>query len=235
MEENRFLRVYQEHKKEKELEKQLIKPNYENRFECLRDRPQINQEINRFECLRDNISRQDARINRETSNRETSNRFNCLIDDNYRSDKNLSQRIPEQREITYLPRPEPRESINSQMKRFRDEKKIEIKPILSTQSEYHFPELCRSQPEKPIILPEQKQKKKEMIVNTVIIPNNKKTISVCCFVKGKMILKEVYEDGTKCIEPGTVLVKKSNYSSWASVLKEDKNEIIYYDKEENLK
>ena len=50
MEENRFLRVYKEHKREQEQQEQQreeIKPNYNNRFECLRDKP-IEREINRF-------------------------------------------------------------------------------------------------------------------------------------------------------------------------------------------
>jgi hypothetical protein len=135
------------------------------------------------------------------------------------------------RSITYLPRPEPRESINTQMQRLKASRPPP-KPALTFESEYHFPELIKPQNIPEIKLPEQKQK--EMIVNAVIVPIKKKTLTVYSFEKGKVITKDVYEDGTDVIEPGVVMVKKPNYNSWASVLKEEKNEVVYYDKEENI-
>lgn len=245
MEENRFLRAYHDHKKEKELERESIRPNYDNRFECLKDRAPPREINSRFECLRSNnsINSHDSRLQRDTTNR-----FNCLIDDDYRSISvpsspalssiPTSPSLSSPRSITYLPRPEPKESINEQMRRFRAEKKASEpppKPVMTFESEYHFPELCKSL-KSEVKLPELKlpeQKQKEMIVNTIIVPIKKKTMSVFSFSNGKMITKEVYEDGSDVVEPDLVMVKKANYSSWASVLKkEDKNEIIYYEKEE---
>lgn len=236
MEENRFLRVYQDHKREKERER--VEFRCDSRFECLRNTP-IRREIdNRFECLRENIKD----IPNEKPHRDLNNRFSCLIDDEYRNEPvriapvRIAPVRTESANITYLPRPEPKESINTQMKRLREEKKAmqPSKPAFSFESEYHFPELNNApKQEKPEIkLPESKQK--EMIVTPTILPIKKKTMTVFSFTNGKMLTKEVYEDGTDTIEAGVVLVKKPNYSSWASVLKEEKNEIIYYDKEENL-
>jgi hypothetical protein len=139
------------------------------------------------------------------------------------------------RSATYLSRPEPRESINEQMRRFREEKRASQpppKPALTFESEYHFPELGNPQYKPEIKLPESKQK--EMIVNAVILPIKKKTLTVYSFDKGKVITKDIYEDGTDAIESGVIMIKKPNYTSWASVLKEEKNEIVYYDKEESL-
>lgn len=217
MEENRFLRTYKEHKREQQQQQEGIKPNYNNRFECLRDKP-IEREINRFECLRGNTNinprdSQDIRANYEI------NRFSCLVDTEY---INKTKRFNSERES----KPKIKESINSLMKRYVEEKKIIgslNKPSLTIVSEYHFPELCKlSEP-----------KKKEMIVNTTIVPNNKKTITVMSFKGGKVITKEVYEDGTD-VESDIVMIKKPNYTSWASVLKDNKTETIYYAKVDSI-
>lgn len=237
MEENRFLRVYQEHKREKELQQQQQQQNYRetsNRFDCLRENrcTVVRQDIGRFECLRGNTtySNQDDRVSRE------SNRFSCLAGDDYQS-------YPRQQErITYLPRPEARESVNSQMKRYVEEKRVREAakpppPVFSFESNYHFPELG-STPELPSLskmpkpkpevkLPEPKAPK-EMIVNTIVIPDKRKTMTLMCFKNGKLESKEVYEDGTEIPERGLVVLKKPNYSSWASVIKSESVETTLY-------
>lgn len=232
MEDNRFLRTYQEYKREKQ-EKQESR-NYEttNRFDCLREPPPI-REANRFDCLRESrpireenrfdclrnttpISNQDSRI--------ADNRFSCLRDNDY---INNNQPKIQERVVTYLPRPEPRESINATMKKYIEEKRVKLpqKPVFSIESEYHFPELNSNNviSSKEIKLPESKLQK-EMIVNTKIIPINKQTITCMSFQNGKIITKEVYEDGTDIIPGSNTIVKKSEYSSWASVLKKDTDE-----------
>jgi hypothetical protein len=219
MEDNRFLRAYKEHKKEQEREREAIKPIYNNRFECLREPPlerPIRDTNNRFECLRENIIPQkDCR-------------FNCLLDDGY-------QRQPIREPIRApIRRPEPRESINAKMNQYRNEKKIitPAKPKLSVESEFHFPELVKinentksneNNSQKINSLPESK-----MIVNSIIVPNKTKVSTVVSINNGKVISRDVYEYST---DTNIVMVKKPNYNSWASVLKEERNETVYYNVE----
>jgi hypothetical protein len=230
MDDNRFLRTYQEHRREKEQTRLPVR-DIDSRFECLRDKPIERSIDSRFECLRGNINinpneSQDGRINRDTNNR-----FSCLADDNYRNQPVRS--APSN--VTYLPRPEPKESVNSQMRRLREEKKAQPpkKPAFSYESEFHFPELSKAT-DVPVKAEIKLPEPKAMIVNTVVVPIKKPTMTVFSFTNGKMMTKEVYEDGSEALEPGVVMVKKPNYSSWASVLKKEKNETIYYDKEENI-
>jgi hypothetical protein len=235
MEDNRFLRAYQEHKREKE---QLNYRESNNRFDCLRENrnPPVRQDASRFECLRGDInySNQDVRATRET------NRFSCLASDDYQS----YPRQPER--VTYLPRPEPRESVNDRMRRYQEEKKVKEAakpppaPVFSFESNYHFPELGKApeapslskmpKPKPEIKLPEPKAPK-EMIVNTIVVPDKRKTMTLMCFKNGKLESKEVYEDGTEVPEKGLVVLKKPNYSSWASVIKSDCVETSLYEKE----
>ncbi len=241
MEENRFLRAYQEHKREKE--QGAIKPDYDNRFSCLRESrlPPVKQGAGRFECLRgDNYisfpESQDTRVNGGENNR-----FACLAGDDYQS----RPRQPER--VTYLPRPEPRESVNTQMKRYVEEKKAleppkpPPAPTFSFESNYHFPELGKTQeapslskmpkPKAEVKLPEPKQPK-DMIVTPIVVPVKMKTMTLMCFKNGKLESKEVYEDGTEVPESGLVVLKKPNYTSWASVLKPESKETVIYDIEE---
>ena len=106
------------------------------------------------------------------------------------------------------------------------------------ESEYHFPELGKKteadkkeEPKKEIKLPEPKAPK-EMIVNPVIVPIQKATMTVMSFKNGKLQSREIFEDGTEIPESGIVMIKKPNYSSWASVLKPELKETIYYDMDE---
>jgi hypothetical protein len=228
MEDNRFLRTYQEHKREKEQNKLPVR-DIDNRFECLRDKPIQRSTDNRFECLRGNVNINPNESQDERINQDTNNRFSCLADDTYRNQPVKS--APSN--ITYLPRPEPRESVNSQMRRLREEKKVQQpkRPVFSYESEFHFPELGKSA-DTPVKTEIKLPEPKAMIVNTVVVPINKPTMTVFSFINGKMVTKEIYEDGSDAVESGVVMVKKPNYSSWASVLKKEKNETIYYDKEE---
>jgi hypothetical protein len=227
MEDNRFLRAYQEHKREKEQEQ--YNRNTNNRFDCLRENrgAPVRQDAGRFECLRgDNYisfpDSQDSRVNGRDNNR-----FSCLAGDDY----------PRQQErVSYLPRPQPRESVNTQMKRYVEEKRaVEASkppppPVFSFESNFHFPELGKTpetpslskmpKPKPEIKLPESKAPK-DMIVNTVVIPIKKRTMTLISLSNGKFESKEVFEDGTEIPESGPVIVKKPTYTSWASVIKHD--------------
>jgi hypothetical protein len=245
MEDNRFLRAYQEHKIEKE-QLQNYSRETNTRFDCLIENrsPPIRQDGGRFDCLRENrnqyiredsgrfdclrgdltYSNQDIRVTRE------SNRFSCLTDNDYRSTPRQQERI------TYLPKPEPKESVNAQMRRYVEEKRAKEAtrppppPVFSVESNYHFPELGKTpelsnqskmpKPKPEVKLPEPKAQK-EMIVNTIIIPDKRKTMTLMCFKDGKLESKEVYEDGSEVPETGTVVLKKPIYNSWASVIKSD--------------
>jgi hypothetical protein len=238
MDDNRFTRAYLDHKREKEQASRG-----DNRFSCLRENNQtpIKKDAGRFECLRgeiNSVSHQDVRIN-------PNNRFSCLVDDSYQSYSRPAENI------SYLPRvqyqrPEPRESINERMKKYQEEKKTIAAskppppPVFSFESGYHFPELGKSQeipsnskipkPKIEVKLPEAKHAK-EMIVNTVIIPDKRHTMTVMCFKNGKLETKEVYEDGSNVPEEGPVILKKPVYTSWASVLKPELKEKTYNNNE----
>lgn len=232
MEDNRFTRAYLEHKREKQREQCS---NYDNRFSCLRDSvpSPVKKDAGRFECLRgeiNSVSHQDVRTN-------PNNRFSCLVDESYQS---YSRPVEN---ISYLPRvqyqrSEPRESVNERMKRYQEEKKtVEASkppppPVFSFESGYHFPELGKPQeapsnskmpkPKVEVKLPEPKAPK-EMIVNTVVVPDKRHTMTIMCFRNGKLETKEVYEDGSDVPQEGPVVLKKPTYTSWASVLKPESN------------
>ena len=231
MEENRFLRTYQEHKREKE---QLNYRESNNRFDCLRENrnPPVRQDAGRFECLRGNTSysNQDLR---------ESNRFSCLAGDDYQSYPRHQERVI---------RPEPRESVNTQMKRYVEEKRAKepVKPPtppLTFESNYHFPELGSApevltlskmpKPKPEVKLPEQKPAK-EMIVNKVVVPVKGKVMTLISLKNGKFESKDVYEDGSEVPKDRVVIVKKPTYSSWASVLKPESTESVIFDIEEKI-
>ena len=113
---------------------------------------------------------------------------------------------------------------------------------MTFESDYHFPELGQA-PKMPsksqlpkaaveIKTPELKPQL-EMIVNPIVIPRKKETMTLMSFKAGKIVQREVYEDGTDIPETGIAIVKKRDYSSWASLLKPAKAEIVYYDTEDN--
>jgi hypothetical protein len=229
MEENRFLRAYQEHKREKEQLQNYRESN--NRFDCLRETrvTPIRESAGRFECLRS--SEQDVRVISQENNR-----FNCLVDNSYRSHPVREERI------TYLPRPDVRESINTKMRHLQEEKraiaatKPPPPPVFSFESNYHFPELGKEQEipsnsKMPRLKPEIKipesNLSKEMIVSPIIIRDKRNTMTLMSFSNGKLVTKEVYEDGTEIPEEGKIILKKPTYTSWASVIKKDENEIYY--------
>jgi hypothetical protein len=231
MEDNRFMRVYNEFKKEQEgLKYSRVEPN------------------NRFSCLVEN--------NNNISKKEP-NRFECLVDRNYESyprsgysETTYLPRVSESRPTlnenysrngysgttTYLPRvSEPRESVNERMKRYKEEqaKKPPPPPEFSINSDYHFPELVQKIPvmDKPK-MPEASVKK-EMIVNEVIIKKTQSILTSLCWHNGKLVKKEIYEDGTEVSEDNPrVILKKPVYSSWASAVKSEVNNIVYNNMDE---
>jgi hypothetical protein len=245
LDDNRFKRAYLEHRREKEIERDRIQPNYNNRFACLKDNNVAppRRDAGRFECLRgpSNYSDQDTRvINRE------SNRFSCLAGDSYES-------YPRQEtaRTTYLPRPEPRESVNEQARRYKEEKKALAPPPppppMTFESAYHFPELGKEQeaptnsklpkPKQEVKLPEPKAPI-DMIVNPIVTNVKKEKVLILSYKDGKVIQKEMYIDGTEINEDKPVIIKKPTYTSWASVLKkpEPKPEPelhSYYDQDDN--
>jgi hypothetical protein len=245
MQENRFLKTYQDYKQEN------------NRFACLKDdRPIIQRDAGRFECLRDNYNissenrnnrfnclRDDYNIHSENiSNRNS--RFACLIEDNkYNYNRSRCNTYPLDREYNYetkikepdkLIRPDrlaqPSRHIENNYYRSRgyseDVRVVPVKkPEVSIDSTYHFPELNTTK----IITP-----KKEMIVNNIIIPVKHTEVMTVISMdksnkdnKGKLQIKDVYEDGSSINSPPKVIIKKPEYNSWASVLKP--SEVIYHD------
>lgn len=194
MEENRFLRVYQEYKKEKEEKEQEYKrgkedfnKNYDNRFECLKEsRPDI-KEVNRFECLRDkSIRKHDIRV----INFDDMNKFNCLIDKNTKTD------IKEEK-VHYLPRHSPLET------------------------NIHFPSITSNNSIRT------SNKLKEMIVNPILVKDERRTMTMIAFKDGKVSVRDMYEDGSDVLTTPVTIIKKPVYSSWKSVITKDDSQIHY--------
>jgi hypothetical protein len=51
-------------------------------------------------------------------------------------------------------------------------------------------------------------------------------MTMMCFKDGKVVSKEVYEDGTDLPDDNVpVIIKRPKYTSWASVLKKDEEDI----------
>jgi len=212
-EDNRFKRVYLEYKKEKELERNIIKPQYDNnnRFSCLKDNyvpVPVNQALNergRFDLKDTNYS-----------SYPTNQIYNSVQNTRFISERPALQ-------THYLPRQAPPRATAIVLPR--------PPPPLTFQSNYHFPELGKKQevPSKlkqEVKLPESKPVK-EMITNQVILPINKEKIVVLSWNKGTLTQKVIYEDGTDILESNNITVKRPAYTSWASVLNplESKNNV----------
>jgi hypothetical protein len=140
---------------------------------------------------------------------------------------------PPKESVTYLPKPEPPTLIEPTEAKPKAEpwrrsgqhkKKEEVVGDIN----YHFPVLGCSRGELPkseIKLPESRAPA-EMIVKPIVIPTNKKVMTMMCFRDGKVVSKEVYEDGTDLPDDNLpVIIKRPKYTSWASVLRKDKEDI----------
>jgi hypothetical protein len=239
-EDNRFLRVYREHKD------QEGRVNTDNRFECLRDT--YSTQDSRFDCLKDNTVKY---------NNDITNKFSCLVDDNYINNRyspreayspRLAPYSPRQepysprsapyspRQEPYSPRQEPyspKESVNTIARRISEERRLTQKPKLSFDSNYHFPELSpistksRGLSIDDFKLPDAIEVKKEMITNTYITPVIQETVTKMFLGNGKAICREVAIDGSEIVNK--VVVKKNTYNSWASVIKSEADKVITYE------
>lgn len=234
MTENRFERAYQEYKREREQ----ISTRVSSRFDCLRSEPlrppQIRQSAGRFECLADDYYPRQV----------------APVQDTIVYLPKPEPTKPVQNQPTYLPKPEAPKPIQSQpvyLPRPEPQTKVETTPAVKVEPwrrgqakkptepvndiNYHFPALGCTRGELPraeIKLPESK----EMIVKPIVVPNNKKVLTMMSFKDGKVVSKEVYEDGTELPDDNLpVIIKKPKYTSWASVLKKDEEEVVYYDVE----
>jgi hypothetical protein len=227
-EDNRFLRVYREHKEQE----QGRKVNTDNRFECLRDT--YSTQDGRFDCLKDNTIKYSNDI---------SNKFSCLVDDNYINNRYSPRSAPyspnySPRSAPYSPRQEPyspKESVNTIARRMIEERRLTQKPKLSFDSNYHFPELSpistksRGMSIDDFKLPEAIESKKEMITNVYVTPIIQETVTKLFIDKGKIVQKEVAVDGSELVNK--VIVKKNTYNSWASVIKSKADTVITYEQE----
>ncbi len=233
-EDNRFLRVYREYKEQE----QQRKVSDDNRFSCLKDdyRPSTD---NRFSCLKEPSPINDG---------DRFNKFSCLVDDNYMNIRNTPQSSPRSvpyspRSVPYSPRSapyspryepySPRESVNTIGRRQLEERRLNQKPKLSFDSEYHFPELGKS-PEstksRTLSIDDFKlDSKKEMITNTYVTPVIQQTVTKIFIEKGKVTQKEVAVDGSELTNK--VIITKNTYNSWASVIKSEADNVIKYEKE----
>jgi hypothetical protein len=236
-EDNRFLRVYREYKEQE----QLRRVSDDNRFACLKDDYRSISD-NRFTSLKSDYQ--------PTTNDDGDrfNKFSCLVDDNYMNIRNTPHSSPRSapysprsapyspRSVPYSPRYEPyspRESVNTISRRQLEEKRLNQKPKLSFDSDYHFPELGKS-PEstksRALSIDDFKlDSKKEMITNTYVTPVIQQTVTKIFIEKGKVTQKEVAVDGSELTNK--VIVTKNTYNSWASVIKSEADKVIKYEKE----
>lgn len=238
MTENRFERAYQEYKREKE---QLRIPN--NRFDCLKNAPLQpplpRESAGRFECLVDDYYPRGEPVRAPTTvylprpgpPKTAPEPPKAITETTY-----LPKPEPPKQTVTYLPRPEPPKSdptpaVKPEPWRRGGAKKKE-EPV--NDINFHFPALGCKQGELPkaeIKLPESRAPA-EMIVKPVVVPNKKPIMTLLCYRDGKMVSREVYEDGTELPEDNApVIIKRPKYTSWASVLKKNEGEIVYYDEE----
>ena len=241
MTENRFERTYQEYKREKE---QLRTPN--SRFDCLRSTPlqppQIRQSAGRFECLVDDYYPRSEPVRAPTVYLPKPEPPKPVQEPVY-----LPKPEPPKQEIVYLPKPEPPKHSTTYLPRPEPPKSaptptIKPEPWRRGQAKkkeepvndinFHFPALGCKQGELPksaIKLPESKAPL-EMIVKPVIVPNKNKLLTVISLKDGKFTSRDVYEDGIEVPEDTPpVIIKRPAYTSWASVLKKQEGDVVYYD------
>jgi hypothetical protein len=242
MTENRFERTYQEYKREKE------QTRVTSRFDCLRSEPlrppQIRESAGRFECLREDNYYSPVNYRENT-------KFECLVDEYYPRSEPV--RVPTvylpkpEPPVIYLPKPEPpviylpkppktdtvmpKPPLQQQLKpepwrRGQAKKEPEVVGDIN----FHFPALgcVRGEvPKSTIKLPESRAPS-EMIVKPIVVPTNKSVMTVLSFKGGKVTSKDVYEDGTDLPEDqAPVIIKRPAYTSWASVLRKDKGDVVY--------
>jgi hypothetical protein len=212
IDDNRFMRVYLEHQYEKQLSRGLITPE-NDRFACLKGDNHL-RNAGRFECLRgDNHQKPDygSRRTRLLSITQT---------------RSVNSQTHTKEDALKLPPISLNTNEVKEAKEAKEEKIAitnELKPVFSVQSDYHFPNLCKTEK-----IPNQK----EMIVNSiVVIPIKKEIITHIGFKNGKAIIKDFYEDGSDISQ--TRIVKKPVYTSWASVLK-PKNYIEVTDESQDI-
>lgn len=238
MTENRFERAYQEYKREKE---QLRIPN--NRFDCLRGTPlhppPIRESAGRFECLVDDYYPRSEPVRAPPTvylPRPGPPKSAPEPSKATQEPVNLPKPEPPKQIVTYLPRPDPPKSepppaVKPEPWRRGGAKKKE-EPV--NDINFHFPALGCKQGELPkseIKLPESRAPA-EMIVKPIVVPSNKVVMTMMCFRNGKVVSKEVYEDGTDLPEDSApVIIKLPKYTSWASVLKKDEGQVVYYNEE----
>jgi hypothetical protein len=238
MEENRFKRAYLEYQREKEEYRGVVPRNNAGRFECLRDENYVSYPTqnscdnrdNRFLCL--GASHQNNNtiyLPRETFGKPP-------------AEKPKPVELPKQVElpkpsstsnVVYLPRPTPK--VETQVKPSVETWKPRNNsaptpapppPPVTFESNYHFPDLLKANPKSTVVIPESK---KEMITKPVIVPIKKPIMTRLSMENGKLVQRDMFEDGTEIPETGIVMVKKPNYTSWASVLKPETTETVYYD------
>lgn len=239
MTENRFERAYQEYKREKE------QIRVSSRFDCLRSEPlrppQIRESAGRFECLVDEYyPRREPVRAPPTVYLPKPEPPKSVQEPVYKPEppKVVQETVylpkpePPKHSTTYLPRPEPPKSdttpaIKPEPWRRGQAKKKE-EPV--NDINFHFPALGCVRGEVPktaIKLPESRAPS-EMIVKPIVVPTNKKVMTVLSFKDGKVTSKEVYEDGTDLPEDqAPVIIKRPAYTSWASVLRKDKGDVVY--------
>jgi hypothetical protein len=95
----------------------------------------------------------------------------------------------------------------------------------------HFPELVKNSSLKEHEELPVPKKETEMIVNPIIVPDMRETLTLMTRQNGKLVQKLVYMDGTPVIEQSLVTIKKPVYNSWASVLNPESMEVSQYNVE----
>jgi hypothetical protein len=220
MEENRFKKCYQDYRLEKQQESNANDHN-KDRFACLLEH----------------------RVHQGKPPAAT-NRFACLIDDDYgqsrynqqwdRPRPPLNTIIRPRSEIVWAPKPPPPLTIDSKF-HFPDLVKSNTVPE-KVSIEQLVEKLSKKSDESPVKLVEQINEDQFKLQKAVIVSRvqikREPTYAALSMKNGKLVVKDIYEDGTFAEEEKPpIIIKKPIYSSWAAVLKPKLNQIVYYKEE----
>jgi hypothetical protein len=91
-----------------------------------------------------------------------------------------------------------------------------------------FPELPLRRPRLFSVDSMPEAAERTMIVAPVITPTDKRVLTSLSMKDGKVVRKEIYEDGTELPDgKPIVIVKRPTYMSWAGVIRQGENDVVY--------
>jgi hypothetical protein len=101
-------------------------------------------------------------------------------------------------------------------------------PITPLETINPFPELPLRRPRLFSVDSMPEAAERTMIVAPVITPTDKRILTSLSMKGGKVVQREIYEDGTELPDgQPIVIIKRPTYMSWAGVIRQGENDVVY--------